>query len=972
MRPFNSPAVKIWALAFCTAVLVLLPARRVGADQADDDQFRAKQAKQAEVLGARLQATLAGDRSDRDYMVGQNIAELARLGEPAIAPLSAATKDEKYGRIAIYALAGMLDYSGHWQSLGRAAGQVNANDLKGPPLLALEGAVAPAKKWAADPSVDPLLQQGRTRYRYFQTAPVGLLIILTPRLRDAGLAVVDLVKDRQIPDDLEDMTVAALSRADPAVKKALTLAAGRNNPAALAIYNRVKDSNIPPAAQATKILAKDAGEQFGAVQALPRDASTAEVAVQIFANEKVEPEALQSTLRAIGPPAMPAIQKGLFNANPRVRVYCAEMIPVERLSSTEIQKVVDALGTPDLTDHIQKIVVKAVPSALPLVLAKLKSPDVAVRLAACDVASSFSEDKYDRPKVSTFAKSEAAGQLMALLDDSDRDVRLAAMGCLAQYLGYCEDALAARFKTMDKAARQRMAEDLASTSENAVRRPRDSMPRVSMARGPMGPEAILQSLGQSPDSAVRDAVNDIILERKLAETGGQSPQGGAGATPAAVAPEPMDSQTSEELARAQADPDPANRLAALDKLARHGQAHGHGRDGGPSDVVLPFLNDPDPGVRKEAGMLLAKSDWLSNARAMGALMKFLATEPSASVRMPAEESFMEVMLVRGQRGDMGLRIAELTRSGNPAERCAGAMLASRLRQRRIFQISKTERSLIARQIEPLLADSSAEVRSAAGQAAGALVDEQDKPDSSATVLEMDALRSEHAEVRVGAMDDVWLLPPDMQESLRRSQYPEVSAAAMLSMEHPLGHPNAITPIVPTAVVVAALTSASQRVRLMAAGSVFRDDPSDPTRQTQGIAALMAASNNPNDAIAIDALDVLVRAYGGKPIGPGTDPTIVKMYSNGAAVLRHPTQQEVAMKRIVDRMLAGPRADRLAAINEYGSGGADTLGCRWDAFKILLSDGDAQVRAAAFGVARSIAAAMPTSGPPRLSAFALPY
>ncbi len=228
----------------------------------------------------------------------------------------------------------------------------------------------------------------------------------------------------------------------------------------------------------------------------------------------------------------------------------------------------------------------------------------------------------------------------------------------------------------------------------------------------------------------------------------------------------------------------------------------------------------------------------------------------------------------------------------------------------------------------------------------------------------------HADAKASVLMIIPLLPSAQISNLANHADVEIKTAALLGLEQSPGNPNLKTRV-PLATAAAALSSPARRIRRMAAHSLLTPDPADATRAPQGARAILAATNDPADVVAIDALDVLVNQFCGKGIGPGV--TTYHDYPGGFYVVKFPTAQEVAVAALMARVTGGPIAGRLAAINQIGAGGPELLAARWDVFLTLLDDPDPQIRAGAFAVARSVTAQAVTArfGPTPVTSPAAP-
>jgi hypothetical protein len=265
------------------------------------------------------------------------------------------------------------------------------------------------------------------------------------------------------------------------------------------------------------------------------------------------------------------------------------------------------------------------------------------------------------------------------------------------------------------------------------------------------------------------------------------------------------------------------------------------------------------------------------------------------------------------------------------------------------------------ELHQLTVDPSARVRAMAARTAVHychVIGAGPTPDPAELMLVAECLHSKNPEVRSAAVEGILLLPTEFIGDLTSSPDPQVRVTASLMLEWPKGARDFKANVhVPVEVAAVALYGPSHSIRYLGIRSLFRKDPTDPTRPDRAIQAILKVANDrQNDEAAIEALDVLVPKYCGLEVP--------SRFSAPKGQVPWP----IYLTRLVMSAMKGPAPERLKVIHQIGSGGAKYLCGRWDLFRRLLEDSDPTIRAEAFSVARGVTfAAAASKGVPIPSA-----
>jgi len=137
---------------------------------------------------------------------------------------------------------------------------------------------------------------------------------------------------------------------------------------------------------------------------------------------------------------------------------------------------------------------------------------------------------------------------------------------------------------------------------------------------------------------------------------------------------------------------------------------------------------------------------------------------------------------------------------------------------------------------------------------------------------------------------------------------------------------------------------------MAARSIGTDDPRDPKRAERGLPLLIAAASSQHADVAADALDALESRFCA-PLVP--DPNRYTFVRTGPRINPNEVPWPIWITRYVMSALQGQTASRLKVIDDIGNGAPRMLSGRWDLYKKLLVDSDANIRNEAFTTARKV-------------------
>jgi hypothetical protein len=408
--------------------------------------------------------------------------------------------------------------------------------------------------------------------------------------------------------------------------------------------------------------------------------------------------------------------------------------------------------------------------------------------------------------------------------------------------------------------------------------------------------------------------------------------------------------------KAAADPDPAVRAKAVIDA---------GQGIGGEEIVFHALDDADASVRLAA--LRVFDDLLdrsvaspSTPMALMRVQTIAASDSSNEVRAAAASA---LAMLRSEKFFMYMpRLRLMSRSAKEADRVAAATFLGFTVDRNQpvargpGQPERSDYQLLVR----LLDDPAAAVRSAAGVSLVRYVrrDESQAPAAKEVVKRLANPAALEPDAKAAMLNVVpWLAGANVAGLVDHAD-DDVKTAALLGVEQPAESRGPVPPIagkrVPVAVAAKALLSPARRVRRMAAHTLMYPDPADPTRQTQGATALLAASNDPRDPVAIDALDMLIDVFASGRMQPQWI-----MYTDEPATqfdpTRNPAPPSKGEQQMIDKALGTGSATiavRLAAINQMGAAGPALLDRRWEVLLRLLTDADPQIRAAAFAMARS--------------------
>jgi hypothetical protein len=850
----------------------------------------------------------------------------------AVSPLcDLIATDAEARRSAVYVLRDLLTPIRRSQLAEEWA--VRKRLLKGqpPPLIPLDA----KNKQALAKAVPELLKLADTIQPDGQQQPAAsvwwLLTTIAPDVppaSDALIARLDRTPEIFAPDVAD-----ALGRCDKGVIKKLETAATKGGARAKDVAFRVHVRSLPPRQAAQQIIATipaDRRHEFVAngVSLCSRLESTP-LLIELLVDP---PSDTAHSLKQPPDDVVPMLVAALDRPEPGIRAGVLEALTECPLTPPIIVKVASLLGDEATAQPAMRVLYRAGAAALDALIDQTKSASANSRATAVRALSVLAHGNiHNQPTLE--AKTRSAARAIALLDDPEAAVRAAALNTITKLHEQCTQALIAKLKSADESARQRLA---VAVCDNA---PRSSAAAYEQRRDesadapPRTPAMMLARFTLIDDAALVWAARDVLYRADVIAVDRQYAQRG-GAT------------TQESLARAKeiAQLQPKVRAEALASVVQDARC---------DDIIFDCLNDPDPMIRaaavSNAGVALGQNSPRAPA-ALSQIVTMSQRDPARLVRVTARKALAEL-----HDSSLDTRLRLLSHSAAESDRVLAASLYLWL-DRGYAQLRKTDAPLsdVAVLIR-LLDDPSPAVRRAAVISLARQV-HPDMPQASAaqkvvellgnaSVLDMDA--------KAALVAAVALIAPARPE-LGDHADPDVQAAARLGIEQPPGQSLVGDKRVPVAMASRLLTSPSPRLRKLAANSLTIPDPADPSRQASGAVPLLAAAKDPNDAVAIDALNALIAWYAGPRVGIGAAYWEYNQVT-GWERFRRPSAYEIKMQKLVNRATSGPGADRLEAIKEIKAGGAQDVGARWDVFIDLLEDDDAQVRAAAFAAARSGAA-----------------
>jgi hypothetical protein len=787
---------------------------------------------------------------------------------------------------------------------------------------------------------------------FIEHLALGTLCDSAPDVPAAADALISRLD--QWPASMVNYVAEPLARCDAATRKKLDSAAISGGAQAKDIAWRARLRNMAPKDASAEIIAKvPAAERRsfvlkfggGPTEAVP-------LLIELLPDASI---GAADSLRAWGFDALGPLVAALDRPEPAIRAGAMRALPDSAAGMpVVIAKAAKLIGDGEASAAAVRLLTIAGPSALSTLVELTHSGSPVVRARAVDVLGQLGRETLNGPP-SAEVTTSADGAAISLWDDSDPAVRSAALTATARLFDAARPAVAARLKSSDDDQRQRLAQMLADAAPSGMivlsdemighARQRTTPSNNGTIQPPQGPRTAGEMFGElaidAADPAVADAAQDVLIRYDGIELDRSEANRPVATT-----------QQTAPIVKAAADPDPAVRAKAIIDA---------GELRGMESTIVAALQDADPSVRVAALNVINNVLQRLTSFTPPALAKVVELsqgDPAIRVRLAAGSALLTVQ--RQAFVILMPRVRLLARSKQEQDRVVAAVVLGEMTDPHHPVASgnsgngdQTPEFLVL--LQRLLDDPSPAVRRAAAIALAKYVraDEPQAPAAKAVVQRLADTTKLDPDAKAAMLAVVPWLAAKGVTGLADNADSDVSAAAFLGIEQPPSSPP-LTPRVPTATAIKALSSPASRVRRMAAHTLLLDDPNDATRRVQGTRALLALRSDPNSAIATDALDELVDSFCGDQLGPS-----YTIYSGAPSAHLIPGRAATAADRRVEGLInqamtpTNAPADRIVAINGIATTGPRGLAVCWGQFLQLLQDDDAQVRAAAFSAAQAL-------------------